>query len=125
MIDSRFYAAAVPLSAAELAKRAGAELVGDGGREVTGVAPLQDAGPTELAFFDNPAYREAYAESGAGAICVHPDRRDRAPNGASLLLSTEPYRAYALAVAALFPVPATAPYISPGAHVDAACRLVE
>lgn len=123
MVDPRFYAAAIPFSVAELAERAGASISGDGSRKISGVAPLHDAGPMDLAFFDNPAYGEAYAASSAGVICVHPDRRGRAPDGACLLLSEQPYRAYALAAAALFPDPDTRDGISPDAHVDAMARL--
>lgn len=122
MVDVRFFAAAVPHTVAELAARTGADVAGDGDRVVTGVAPLDAAGPADLAFFDNPAYRDSFAASRAGAICVRPDHAGIAPNGAALLLSPQPVRVYALSAVALFPPPAAAG-ISADARVDPAARL--
>ncbi|MDA0654593.1 MAG: UDP-3-O-(3-hydroxymyristoyl)glucosamine N-acyltransferase [Proteobacteria bacterium] len=123
MIDARFFAAVVPHTAAELAAVAGADVAGDGDRVLTGVAPLHTAGPADLAFFDNPAYRDAFAASDAGAICARPEHAAIAPAGAVLLISAQPVRAYAVAAGALFPPAAQPAGISAAAHVDAAARL--
>ena len=125
MVDLRFHVPAVPLAVTELAARAGAEVAGDGSRIITGVAPLDSATTSDLSFFDNPAYGEAFTASGAGAICVNPDRQSAAPGGAALLLAEDPYRAYALAAAALFPPPRRVPAISPAAHVSAGATIGE
>ena len=46
---------------------------------LTGVAPLQTAGPGEVSFLDNRKYAAALAETAAGAVIVHPDMADRVP----------------------------------------------
>ena len=125
MVDPRFHAPAVPLAVAELAARAGAEVAGDAARMIAGVAPLDSATMSVLSFFDNPAYGDAFAASGAGAICVSPERRSAAPDGAALLLADNPYRAYALAAAALFPAPLRSPAASAAAHISAGAILGE
>ena len=43
----------------ELARTLGAELRGDKARAVTGVAPLDGAGPAQISFYANPRYKAA------------------------------------------------------------------
>ncbi len=55
-----------------LAEALGATLVGDPDRLVTGVAPLDKAGPEHVSFLVNSRYLRAAAESAAGAVMVGP-----------------------------------------------------
>ncbi len=103
MPDPRFFVAAEPFSATELAQRVGATVAGDGGRRIHSVAPLDAAGPDDLSFFDHPRYAAQLVATRAGVIALHPKHRARAPAGAVLLLSNEPHKAYARAAALLFP----------------------
>ncbi len=57
----------------ELAAALHATLEGDPGRIVTGVAPLDAAGPAEISFLIEPRYGAAAAASRAGAFLVGPD----------------------------------------------------
>ena len=125
MADTRFHAAASPHSVAELGYRSGAMVEGDRDRVLRGVATLRDAGPEDLSFFENSAYREDFVGSHAGAICVRSEHVADAPAGTALLISPNPYRAYALSAAALFPMPVPRPGISPAAHVDPMAKLGE
>jgi UDP-3-O-[3-hydroxymyristoyl] glucosamine N-acyltransferase len=127
MPDPRFFQASAPLSAAALASATGSVLAdqADAGRLIASVAGLADAGPNDLSFFDNPKYREALGASRAGAIFISAAHRSAAPAGAALLLNDQPYRAYAKAAALLFPPPAEAGSIAPGAFVDAQATLGE
>jgi UDP-3-O-[3-hydroxymyristoyl] glucosamine N-acyltransferase len=52
----------------ELAKALGATLEGDAGRLVTGVAPLESAGPEQVSFLTHPRYTDAARSSRAGAF---------------------------------------------------------
>jgi UDP-3-O-[3-hydroxymyristoyl] glucosamine N-acyltransferase len=52
----------------ELAKLLQAQLEGDPGRVVTGVAPLEAAGPEQISFLIDPRYRDAALASRAGAF---------------------------------------------------------
>lgn len=55
-----------------LAEALGATLVGDPNRLVTGVAPLEEAGPEHVSFLVNPRYLPAAVQSAAGAVMVGP-----------------------------------------------------
>ena len=57
----------------ELAEALQARLDGDPTRVVTGVAPLESAGPHEISFLTDPRYREAARASRAGAFVVPAD----------------------------------------------------
>ena len=57
----------------ELAEALGAVLDGDPGRRVTGVAPLETAGPDDISFLTDPRYAAAAGASRAGALLVGPD----------------------------------------------------
>lgn len=93
------------MSLGEIAGRIGASLAdgADSTRTVRGVAPLDVAGSDDLSFLDNPKYADAFEVTTAGACIVHPRFAERAPSNLSLLLSEQPYRAYALAAQLFHP----------------------
>ena len=105
MADPRFFRRMGPFTLAELAAISGAEPAGDRSRSAPfeDVAPLQDAGPDEVGFFDNPRYLAAYRKSAAGACVVSPEAVAQAPAGMALLVTEKPYRAYALIARAFYP----------------------
>jgi UDP-3-O-[3-hydroxymyristoyl] glucosamine N-acyltransferase len=127
MVDRRFFTVAGPFTVADLAQIAGAELAdgGEPGRAIRDVAPLDTAGPDEVSFLDNPRYVDAFRASRAGACVVHPDRRGTAPSGMSLLISREPYRAYARIAQRFYPEPTPAGGVAASASVDATARIGE
>ncbi len=104
----------------ELGALAGAEVVGDPGIILTGVAPLDEAGPGELSFLHNPRYVAQARRSRAGAIIV--DDGERLP-GRNLLVHPHPYLAHARALAALYPEARPEPGVHPTAVVDPAAEL--
>ena len=57
----------------ELAEALQARLDGDPGRVVTGVAPLDSAGPDQISFLTDARYHDAARTSRAGAFLVAPD----------------------------------------------------
>ena len=75
---------------------------------LTGVAPLQTAGPDEVSFLDNRKYAAALAETRAGAVIVHPDMADRVPPTAVAIVAAEPYVAWARVAALFHPLPPVA-----------------
>ena len=105
MADPRFFRNSGPFSLGEIAIRVGAELGtdADASLRLDDVAPIDMAGPSHLAFLDNPKYVEAFTTTTAGACIVHPRFVERAPRGLSLLVSAEPYRAYAKASQLFYP----------------------
>jgi UDP-3-O-[3-hydroxymyristoyl] glucosamine N-acyltransferase len=79
------------LTLAELARRLGAELRGDGSIVVHGVAGIREAGPGLVTFLANPRYEEFLASTQASAVIVPPGTA-RVPVAA--LITPEPYLAF-------------------------------
>jgi UDP-3-O-[3-hydroxymyristoyl] glucosamine N-acyltransferase len=131
MTDLRFFDRAGPYSLDELAELSGARLGGgaDGKQLITDVAPLETAGPEDVTFLDNRKYLEAFAGSRAGAAFVDERFAERAPAGMALLLTKEPYKAFAHAAQAFYPakpvISGIAPtaVIGPAATVPADCEI--
>jgi UDP-3-O-[3-hydroxymyristoyl] glucosamine N-acyltransferase len=76
----------------ELAKLLGAELRGDASYVVTGMATLQSATASQIAFLANPRYRAQLALTQAGAVLLRPD--DAADYAGQCLLLANPYLAF-------------------------------
>ena len=90
---------------AELAGLVGGEVVGDGALRVTGVAPLEEAGPDQVSFFANKKYRAAFEATRAGAVVVETGTEVAA--GRTVLRSAGAYLAFAK-ISTLFHPPALA-----------------
>lgn len=93
------------------------------GLEITGIAPLNKAGPNDLAFLDNIRYIDDFSKTEAGACIIHPEHVDKAPENVCLLLSQKPYRSYALAARFLYPEPWPEPEISSHAHIHPSVKI--
>jgi UDP-3-O-[3-hydroxymyristoyl] glucosamine N-acyltransferase len=109
------------LSLGELAIRHGLELRGDPARRVQRVGTLQQAGPDAVSFLANPRYRKYLGTTRAGAVVIEPALADQC--AADVLISRNPYAAYARIAADLHPEPAFTPGVSPAAAVDAAAEV--
>lgn len=104
MSDSRFFPAPEPITLCEAGRRAGAELVrGDGAVLITGLAPLDTAGPGDITFLDNSRYVDKAAATKAAACLCAARYVDQVPGDVAVLQSPEPYRAYARLLADFFP----------------------
>ena len=127
MADPRFFTVAGPFSLARLAELSGASLApgADPATEVFDVAPLETAGPRDVSFLDNRKYADAFGATKAGACVVAPDMADKAPAGIALLLSADPYRAYARIAQAFYPVLAPKAGVASTASVDPSASLGE
>jgi len=74
----------------ELASRVGGRVRGEAGTILTGLRPLEEAGPGDLTFLGNVRYKRGAAASRAGAILTSPGL---APSSGVLLLVENPYAA--------------------------------
>jgi UDP-3-O-[3-hydroxymyristoyl] glucosamine N-acyltransferase len=127
----RFFPPALAPSLAEVASWCGARLASeaDAERTIDDVAALDQAGPGDLTFLDNPKYLDVFRSTRASAALVAPRFADAAPACCAVLLAREPYRAMALAMAKLFPAalkPGSAfdeTAVSPAAFVHPSARL--
>ena len=125
MADPRFYSASGPYSLKTLAEIGGASLNTNSQSEIEirDIAPLETAGPGELSFLDNSKYLQTFECSKAGACIVRPQFADRAPAAMALLLTENPYKAYALIAQAFYPVAVPSGQISSGAQIAASAEL--
>ncbi len=129
MVDTRFFRSAGSLRLSEIAALTGASIAADGTRVFSGVAPLDRAGAVDVSFLDNVKYVEAFVASKAGACFVRQKYAGRAPQGMALLITEEPYYAYALAAQRFYPELPLAAGISPqaviagSAAVGKGCRI--
>src|SRR3984893_13795420 len=125
MADPRFFCVAGPFTVAEIARRSGAIVAGAGEaqRILRDVAPLDTAGPDHLTFLDNRKYVSAFRATRAGAAFVQPALAAEAPPGATLLVTEQPYRAYAVAAQAFYPEAPPVPGIAASAAIDPTARL--
>jgi UDP-3-O-[3-hydroxymyristoyl] glucosamine N-acyltransferase len=125
MADPRFFDNKGPFDLGALAEVSGASLQSpdDAKKLVVDVAPLDQATGEHLSFLDNAAYLKAFSASSAGACVCAPQHAAKAPEGMSLLLSDEPYRAYALMAQKFYPAPTSSGDIAPSAVVDATASI--
>jgi UDP-3-O-[3-hydroxymyristoyl] glucosamine N-acyltransferase len=83
---------------AEIVARLGGECVGDRALAIARIAPLESAGPADIAFLANPRYRAQLASTRAGCVIVAPALRDEAVQrtlGGATIVTSEPYLYYA------------------------------
>jgi UDP-3-O-[3-hydroxymyristoyl] glucosamine N-acyltransferase len=109
------------LSLGELAIRHGLELRGDPQLRVCRVGTLQEAGPDAVSFLANPRYRKHLAVTRAGAVVLEP--KHAAECATAVLLSRNPYAAYARIAGDLHPPPGFEPGIQAGALVDPSAEV--
>lgn len=108
-------------SLAELAERVQARLVGDAEQKVVSVAPLDVAGPSQLAFCTLDRYLPRLRETRAGAVLLREPHLAHCPVNA--LVVADPYSAYAELATLLHPrVPHTpeihaSVVVGSGAHI--------
>ena len=101
----------------------------DGEFLLRGVAPLESAGPDDLAYMDNPAYVGALTATRAAACLVTPRYAPKVPSHTVALVTPQAYRVFAQVLAALFPSAMrpessfAATGISPGSFVHPSARL--
>ncbi len=105
----------------DLAELLGGEISGDRGVTITGLKPLDTAGPTDLSFLDNEKYLSQFYESKAGAVLVNKlvDPRDK-----TVIKLEQPYTAFARLLQRFCPKPpcpfegiSDRAFVSPGAEI--------
>ena len=125
MADPRFFRRAGPFRLRELAEVARAELAAgaDPEAEFADVAPLENAGRDHVSFLDNRRYLASFEKSSAGACVVAPEVVGRAPEGMALLVTSKPYRGYAMIARAFYPEAATPVALHASAIIDETAKI--
>lgn len=106
------------MKASEIAKLVGGTLEGGADPDITGVAPLERAGPKELSFLAHPRYASYLGRSAAGAVLVAEALADRADGPRVRIVVNDVHRALATVLFRLYPEPELEPGIHPTAVVD-------
>jgi len=106
----------------DLASALGCELHGDGAVEISGVAGMEQAGPTEVTFLANPKYAPKVKTTRAAAVLVSQPIEGLS---AAQLLSSNPYVDFARALALFYQPPRPAPGVHPTASIAATARVGE
>lgn len=83
----------IPLT--DLIGSLGGELVGEPALMITGVAPLESAGPGDISFLSNPKYQQQLQASLAGCVIVGPAMRDLAAARGTCIVAEQPYLYFA------------------------------
>ena len=110
-----------PVTLATLAAHTGAHLRGDPEAQITGLAPLDRAGPGQLSHLSSPAWRKYLQSSQATAVIVSDADADDTPGAA--LITANPYLAYARASGLFDLTPAPPAGVSEQAWVHPDARL--
>ena len=120
MADLRFYSRMGPFTLGELANLINADLNDSkySSRLLTDVAPLKTANQDQLSFLDNTKYISEFNKTDAGACIVSPRLAERAAPRTALMISKDPYKAYALAARIFYPVTNPEPAISQSATIE-------
>ncbi len=121
MVDSRFFTSSGPFTVGELAALSGATLVAgaDPGQIVEGPAPLDQAEECHISFLSNKKYVADFNTSKAGVCVVEPAYVEQAPAGMVLLVTPNPYAAFARISSVFFPPESSsATAIAPTARID-------
>src|SRR5690242_451651 len=99
----------------ELAEWLGATFEGDGEREVVGVAPLESAGASDVAFVGSR--KAAAAAESAAAGCLLVPMEWPSPSRATVIRVPDPRTAFARAMSRFYPTAELKPGVHPTAVV--------
>ena len=105
----------------ELAGRLESAWEGEGELEITGVAPIESAGPGDISFVGNRKGAAAAKKSLAGCLLVTNDF----PKGRTVIRVDDPRAAFVRVVGILFPAPRSKPGIHASAVIAASAQLGE
>ncbi len=105
MTDTHFFPRAEPVALGNLAASAGIMLP-DAARSsvmIAGLAALETAGPSDLAYMDNPKYVAELEATRAAACLVSARFASRVPSGTVALVTPHPYHLFARALTLFYP----------------------
>ena len=129
MVDNRFFSKCASVTVGEIAALTGAVPTSatgasiDNNRSFSNIAPLDKATADDISFLDNVKYVQGFMQSAAGACFVRPKYVAQAPADMVLLVTEEPYYAYALTARKLYPEPSFTPGISPLAIISKSAAI--
>ncbi|MCA0376146.1 MAG: UDP-3-O-(3-hydroxymyristoyl)glucosamine N-acyltransferase [Gemmatimonadetes bacterium] len=113
-----------PLTAAAVAAHVGGRLIGDGAVVVTGIAPLDRAGPSDLSFLAHSRYQGWFTGTRAGVVLVGPGfEQAEGASGATRVVVEKPVDAMVSLLARFHRPVARSGAVHPTAVVSPSARL--
>ena len=108
MVDTRFHSSSGPISLGVVLSTLGRSVHVDEARAaalvINGAEELPLAGPGHLALAAQAEYRAALAETGAGAVIVHPMFLSDVPSGAVAIVDERPHELFVDLLERLYPL---------------------
>jgi UDP-3-O-[3-hydroxymyristoyl] glucosamine N-acyltransferase len=111
------------MTAGQVAALVGGELLGEAGVRLSGIAPLDRAGPADLSFLTNGRYMDQFLASRAGAVLIVPEYRDTAGGPPVRIVVESPHKSMIKVVKAAYPDPPRPRGIEPTAIIDKGALL--
>jgi UDP-3-O-[3-hydroxymyristoyl] glucosamine N-acyltransferase len=111
------------LSLEAIADLVGGRLVGDGAAVVTGIAPVDEAGPDELAFLAGRKYLRHVDEAACAAFLVAEDLESDLPNAVLAIVVSDPYPALRALQHHFFPEAEWVPGVHPTAVLGSGVEI--
>jgi UDP-3-O-[3-hydroxymyristoyl] glucosamine N-acyltransferase len=111
------------LKASELAQAVAGRLEGGTDPDITGTAPLDRAGPSDLSFFASAQYAAEAAATRAGAVLVAPELSGRLRDDTARIIVKRPHSALPAVLRLLHPPEAVVPGVHPTAVIGAGATL--
>ncbi|HEX7050074.1 MAG TPA: UDP-3-O-(3-hydroxymyristoyl)glucosamine N-acyltransferase [Longimicrobiales bacterium] len=103
------------MKASDVARLVAGRLEGETDPELTGVAPLERAGPDELSFLAHPRYLPYFERTGAGAVLVGDALAIRSSGTVVRIVVSDVHRALAALLPHFYPESRPAPEVHPTA----------
>jgi UDP-3-O-[3-hydroxymyristoyl] glucosamine N-acyltransferase len=111
------------MRASELAELVGGSFQGDADAQITGAAPLETAGPSDLSFLAHPRYLPYVERSEAGVLLVAESLCGRLATRTARIVVADVHRALAVLLPRLYPEPEAAPGVHPTVILEPGVRL--
>ncbi len=111
------------LTAQAVADFVGGRLLGDGAVRLTGIGPIDRAGPETLTLAVSPRYAAALASSRAAAVLLPPALENSPAGPAARIVVADPYGAMVRVIPRMFPPAAPSSGIDSTARIGRGCRL--
>jgi UDP-3-O-[3-hydroxymyristoyl] glucosamine N-acyltransferase len=125
MADPRFFKNQGPFLLAQIVERCEGRPLADCDMDISfdDVAALSDAGSSHISFFDNIKYKDQFLETKAGAVFVSENMAEHAPENCLALVSSSPYKSYALAAQLFYPLSVSKAGVSEHACIDPSVEI--
>jgi UDP-3-O-[3-hydroxymyristoyl] glucosamine N-acyltransferase len=104
MVNKRFFTKENELSIAEILELTQSKLENNAkiDSKISDIATLDAANIGDLSFFDNPKYLDDFKNSKAEFCFIHSKHLDQAPSNMTVLITDNPYKAYAIIASKLY-----------------------